>query len=170
MRRATTGEPIPLQVVLPDGNETYYVVATVFSGDTTDTTVTTLILQHRLKGVYSVDWVASVEGYYTVVYDVYTDSSATKSAGYDRDGELVEVTSDKSNISRLLGLQHENSIVDQQTYSNTGKLLTARVRAYETAADAEAAGIEGLRYTWAVQATYNTADQLISYRILRSAT
>jgi hypothetical protein len=37
------------------------------------------------------------------------------------------------NLSRTLGLLHENSIVDNQTYDTNGNLLTARLRVFDSA-------------------------------------
>ena len=170
MLRATLGEPIPLQVLLPDGQEGLYVIATVSTAQ--GALVAEFSLEHQVKGLYSYGWTPTAEGYYSIIYDVYMDQALQEPAGvYDRDGEQVEVTSEKTNLTRLLGLQHENSVVDQQTYSPTGKLLTARVRAYDSTLHAALSGTEGLRYTWTMQAQYNPAtDQLENYRILRSET
>lgn len=166
MLRATPGEPIPLQVLLPDGQEDLHVRAIVLSADGVEATRFTL--PHQSMGLYSATWTPQVEGFYSVVYDVFHDEDHTLSAGYDRDGEQVDVNSDKIHLMRLLGLQHENSVVDQQVFSASGRLLSARIRAYNTAADAATASNIGIRYVWSLQATYNNKDQLDSYKILRN--
>lgn len=169
MLRATVGEPIPLQVLLPDGSETMFVYATVV--DSEGTQVEFLRLPHLVKGLYSANWTPSTEGWFGTMYDVYLDEARFTAAGYERAGEQIEVSSDRYKLERMLGLQHENSIIDRQAYSSTGRLLSARVRAFETAAAAAAAtdtSTEGLRYTWEVSASYNDKDQLTNYKILRS--
>lgn len=166
MLRATPGEPIPLQVLLPDGQEDLHVRAIVLSSDGVE--VTRFALPHQSMGLYSATWTPLLEGFYSVVYDVFHDEENTLSAGYDRDGEQLDVNSDKIHLMRLLGLQHENSVVDQQVFSPSGRLLSARIRAYNTAENAAAAANVGIRYVWTLQATYNNKDQLDSYKILRN--
>ena len=171
MLRATPGEPIPLQVLLPDGQEDLFVRATVLSASGPWLSAPEsfeLMLPHQTMGLYSATWTPAVEGFYSVVYDVFYDSDCTLSAGYDRDGEQVDVNSDKLHIMRLLGLQHENSVVDQQVFSPSGRLLSARIRAYDSTANATVASNVGIRFVWTLQATYNNKDQLDSYKILRN--
>ena len=88
--------------------------------------------------------------------------------------EDIEVTSDKTNIARMLGLHHENSVLDQQTYSNRGRLLSARLRAYNSRTHADAAlavtpddYTTGLLFTWSINATYDTSDQPATFTIGR---
>lgn len=170
MLRATPGEPIPLQVLLPDGQEDLTVRATILAASgpwASAPAPQVLTLPHQTMGLYSSTWVPSLEGFYSVVYDVFYDPECTLPANYDRDGEQVDVNSDKIHLMRLLGLQHENSVVDQQVFSASGRLLTARIRAYDTAANAAAALNAGIKFVWQLQATYNAKDQLDSYKILR---
>lgn len=167
MLRATTGEPVPLQVLLPDGHTGLYVRVRIF--DAAGTVTDELFLPHRSEGLYTAAWTPAEGGYYTAVYEVFIDAGMTIPAGYEKGGEQIDVNSDKVNIMRLLGLQHENSVVDQQVYSGTGRLLSARVRAYATHEDAVTAGVNGLLFVWSIQAGYNTNDQLTSYKILRGA-
>lgn len=166
MLRATPGEPVPLQVLLPDGKEDLYVRAIVFTAAGEE--VLRRLLPHQSLGLYSAEWVPTAEGFHSVVYDVFYDPECTLPASYERDGEQVDVNSDKIHLMRLLGLQHENSVVDQQVFSTSGRLLTARIRAYDSHANAVAAGNTGIRFVWNLQATYNNKDQLDSYKILRS--
>ena len=166
MLRATTGEPVPLQVLLPDGQTGLFVRARIYSA--TGVALQTMSLAHKAEGLYMVSWTPSADGYYTVVYEVFADAGFTNPANYDKDGEQIDVNSDKLNVLRLLGLQHENAVVDQQTYSGSARLLSARIRAYASSADATTAGAAGLLFSWVLQAGYNANDQLVSYKILMS--
>lgn len=171
MLRGTPGEPIPLQVLLPDGQEDLFVRATILPATGTWLSAPDPLevpLTHQTMGLYTATWTPALEGFYSVVYDVFYDEEFSLPAGYDRDGEQVDVNSDKIHIMRLLGLQHENSVVDQQVFSASGRLLSARIRAYDSAVNAAAASNIGIRYVWTLQATYNNKDQLDSYKILRN--
>lgn len=166
MLRATTGEPVPLQVLLPDGQEDLFVRAIVLTSDGSE--IARLDLPHQTLGLYSVTWTPATEGFYSVVYDVFYDAEYSIPTSYERDGEQVDVNSEKLHLLRLLGLQHENSVVDQQVFSSTGRLVSARIRAYDSTANAAAAANAGIKFVWTLQATYNSKDQLNSYKILRN--
>lgn len=166
MLRATPGEPIPLQVLLPDGQEDLFVRAVVFTAAGQE--VHRQVLPHQTMGLYSSTWTPTEEGFHSVVYDVFYDADCTLPTSYERDGEQVDVNSDKIHLMRLLGLQHENSVVDQQVFSSSGRLLSARIRAYDNVVNATAASNVGIRFVWTLQATYNNKDQLDSYKILRN--
>jgi hypothetical protein len=165
MLRATLNEALPLQVLVPDGNNGLYVRVRLF--DPTGTLVTTLPLPNIAEGLYSVNWTPTQEGYVTAVYDLYLDSGYTVMSDYDRDGETVEVSSDKTNIMRLLGLAHENAVLDQEMYGSNGRLVSARLRAYDTKAHADAAGLEGLRFVWAISASYDSQNHAAGFQIDR---
>lgn len=166
MLRATPGEPLPLQVLLPDGQEDLFVRAIVLTAAGQE--VTRQLLPHQSMGLYTAEWTPTTEGFHSVIYDVFYDADCTVPTGYERDGEQIDVNSDKIHLMRLLGLQHENSVVDQQVFSPSGRLLSARIRAYDSADNATAAGNSGIKFVWTLQATYNNKDQLNSYKILRN--
>lgn len=164
MIRATLNEPVPLQILTPDERADLYARARLFTPD--GALVEEFNLPHMITGLYATTWTPNEEGYYSVVYDLFTDEAYTTPADYDREGELIEVTSEKVYLLRLLGLAHENSVLDQHVYNANGRLVSARLRNYDTKANAQAAGETGLRFTWTVTATYNAAHQLTSYRIV----
>lgn len=75
------------------------------------------------------------------------------------------------NVGRLMGLLHENSMVDNQTYDSNGQLLTARLRVFDSAANLPAApgGNEttGLLFEYNVTAGYAGLGVLNEYKIAR---
>jgi hypothetical protein len=78
-------------------------------------------------------------------------------------------------LSRLLGLSHENSFLDNTSYdvTNPSQLLSGRLRIFDSRTNAEAAtdgGSEttGLIATYLIDAAYEVTGQLASYRMVRS--
>lgn len=165
MLRATLNEPVPLQVLVPDGLAGLFIRVRVVGSN--GTVLTTLPLVHQLDGLYAVNWTPIQEGYHTALYDFYTDADYTVSAGYDRAAEQIEVSSDKTNIIRLLGLERDNAVLDEIVYNTQGRMTSGRVRAYNSAANAQAAGATGLLFVWRISSSYNTAQQLTSYSLVR---
>src|SRR5438067_2171932 len=132
MVRATLKQPVPLQAFLVDGNASLHVRARVY--DSSGTLVATLFPASFAQGLYSVNWTPQLEGYYSVIYEMFTDAGFTQPAqGYDPAAELYEVCSDRLQLSRILGLLHENTVLDNQLYDSGNRLIGARLRAYDTA-------------------------------------
>jgi hypothetical protein len=57
-------------------------------------------------------------------------------------------------LTRALGLMHENSVVDNTVFDGSNNLTAARMRIYNSKANAEAAGGAGLVATYTITATY----------------
>jgi hypothetical protein len=91
----------------------------------------------------------------------YTTTRAVKLDNLD--APVSSVTADLDITNALL---HDNGVVDQQTYDANDNLLTARLRSYDSRANAEAAGAIGLLYTFQITATY-TSGLLTSYTLVR---
>lgn len=164
MISATVNEPVPLQVYASDGRQDLFGVIYVY--DPQGNRVATLTANHLVDGIYSATWTPDTEGYYTYSADLFFDPAYLTNAGYERKADLIEVTATKTHILRLLGLSHENSVIDQQTYGAEGQLTGARIRVYASRANAVVAGTQGLRFSYTVQAVYEGAE-LVSYKILR---
>lgn len=172
MLRATLNEPVPLQVFVPDGNTGLFARVRII--DTLGAIVTTLYPLHQTLGLYAVTWTPTSEGYFSAVYDLFLDAGLTLPADYERDAETLEVSSDKTNITRLLGLHHENSLLDMEVYGTNGRLASARLRMYNSAANLAAAfasspagGTTGLLFTWQITATYDGMNQSKTFQIAR---
>lgn len=71
-------------------------------------------------------------------------------------------------LSRMVGLLHENSVMDNTSFSS-GKLTSARVRLYDSAVNANAAGSTGLLYTYNITATYVTPGGNLNTYIVTKA-
>lgn len=151
--RATLNEPVPIQALANDGRTDLYVRATILKPNLT--LETTLFPTHSTKGLYSVNWTPATEGFYSVIFEFFEDVLfAIPAADYANGGDSIEVTSEKTNIARILGLNHENSVLDNQTYNAAKRLLTARLRSYDSAANALTAGLTGLLFEWNITASH----------------
>lgn len=97
-------------------------------------------------------------------YDPATDS--LEALG----GQLNLVT---DNIDRILGLLHQNAIVDNQTYDVQGQLLTARLRVFDSAGNVPltAGGDEttGLLHEYTIESVWDGLNHLIKY-VLKKVT
>jgi len=77
-----------------------------------------------------------------------------------------------TNIGRMLGLLHENSMLDNQVYDGSGRLLTARLRVFDSVGNLPATpgGSEttGLLYEYNIVAGYTggVADEFKIERVL----
>ena len=171
MLRATLNEPVPLQIFVPDGRTDLF--ARVRVVDTLGSIITTLYPLHQTGGLYSVTWTSTIEGYYSAVYELFEDAGLVIPADYDRDAEVLEVSSDKTNIIRLLGLHHENALLDSEVHVG-GRLTAARLRMYNSAANLAAAavtsplgGTTGLLFTWQISAAYDGMNLSKTFQIER---
>ena len=171
MLLATVNEAVTLSMLASDGRTDLYGQARVYNSS--GGLVTTLNLTHAAEGLYQTNYTPTIEGFFNVAYQFYFDSGHTVDAGYEKQGETMDVNSFRTNILRILGLVHENSVVDQQSYDTDGNLVQARIRAYDSTANANnasaispAAYNTGLRFTWQVDATYSLGS-LVKYTITR---
>ena len=166
--RATLNEPVALQALASDGRTDLYVRVTVVNPALA--VEATLYPVHVIKGLYAVNWTPTSEGYFSAIYEFFLDADYTVQAlDYPNGGETIEVSSDKTNILRLLGLNHENAVLDQQVYDGARRLLSARLRAYNSRANAEAAGATGLLFEWRIVTAYDAQSRPTLFRIDRYA-
>lgn len=166
MIAATLNEALPLQMLATDGRTDLFGQVHVYSSS--GSLVSTLSLTHVAEGLYSVSWTPTLEGWFSAVFTMYFDSGHAIEAGYEHQGEQIEVSTTKTNVLRLLGLVHENSVVDQQQYDPDQNLTSARIRTYDSKANAILAGITGLRFQYTVLAEY-AGGLLSKYQINREA-
>ncbi len=165
--RATLNEPVPVQALANDGRTTLFVRATILKPDLS--VETTLYPTHVTTGLYSVNWVPSAEGFFSCIFEFFEDALYSVPAmDYPNAGESIEVSADKTNIMRLLGLNHENAVFDNQTYDGAKRLTGGRLRAYDSKANAIAAGVTGLLYEWNVVAAYDMQEKATLFRIERT--
>lgn len=143
----TTNEATTLAMVAADGRTDLYGRAVVY--DSLGGVTATVDLTHVAGGLYQASYTPTVSGYYQVVYRMYFDALRTQDAGYEVQGETLDVSNFRTNIIRLLGLVHENALIDQTVYDGDGNLTSARVRLYDSAANAASASA-------ASPAAYNT--------------
>ena len=171
MLLATVNEAVTLSMLASDGRTDLFGQARVYNS--LGGLVTTINLSHVAEGVYQSNYTPTAEGYFQVVYQLYFDSGRTVDAGYEHQAETLDVNSFRTNILRILGLLHENAVVDQQSYDGDGNLTQARIRSYNSSTNASnAAAVSpatyntGLLFTWQVDATYSSGS-LVKYVITR---
>jgi hypothetical protein len=85
-----------------------------------------------------------------------------------------ELSTMKDQLTRTLGLLHENSVMDSTSFDGDNNLLSARLRIYDTKANAEAAassaplgGTTGLLGTYTITAEY-TGGNLTKYTVVKA--
>lgn len=156
--------PIPLSMLASNGLSTLFGRARIY--DKNALLVDTVSLNHIVDGLYSGLYTPTVEGVYGVVYQFFDDIGFTVPSDFERKIEVLDVDSMRTNILRILGLLHENTVVDQQTYNTNNQLLTARIRAYDSKTNADLAGATGLLFTWHANATFS-GQHLTNFKITR---
>ena len=164
MLSATTNEAVVLSMVAADGRPDLYGQAKIY--DVANALVATVEINYVTNGLYSVSYTPTTIGFYNVIYDFYLDDTRLDLAGYEKTGEVLEVSDSKTNITRLLGLSHHNSYIDNTVYNTDGKLTSARVRAYNSAVNAAAHTATGLLHQWTVAATFS-GENMLTYQITR---
>lgn len=146
-----------LRLQLADGKADQFPQAKVY--DPTGTLDATVNLTHVAGGLYSGNWTPSVLGVHSAQFIVYTDAGhITENGSYDRTIDEVSVVRKE--------LTFDNSVLDSQVYDALGNLDTARLRMYDTEANALAAGATGLIDTFNVTTAY-TAGELTGYTMVR---
>lgn len=150
---AAPSVPTLLAALAADGNTGLYCRAIIY--DSTNAVVAQPTLTHVAGGMYTTTYSFASEGSYNVVYQFFTDAGFTSPSGYDKGMDAIDVSSFKANITRVLGLLHENTVIDQYIYNGSGQATSMRVRAYNSKTNADLAGATGLLYTWTVSATYS---------------
>lgn len=69
-------------------------------------------------------------------------------------------------LTRALGMMHENSVLDQTVFDGDNNLTAGRFRTYDSKANAIAAGLTGLVATYTITATY-TGGNLTTYSVVQ---
>lgn len=83
------------------------------------------------------------------------------------DGIFSNTFSIMSSMYEILGLVHKNAVTDQTTHNAGGKLTACRIRVYSSAAQAADPDNNSPTYTYAITATYDGSNNLISYTSVR---
>ena len=128
-----------------------------------DTTVT--------AGTVVVRGVGVLEDNSTGTTNVVNDGMVPQKIIEEIGSRIVLLTAD---ITRLLGLSHENSFLDNTEYDINNQLVSGRLRIFNSKANAEAAtdgGSEttGLVATYIIEAEYEALGKLKSYRMVHDS-
>lgn len=174
---AKVGDPVPLVMILEDGNENQHPQAEIYAAGATVPTAT-VDLPHKVKGRYEGSWTPSVVGPFSAVFITYSDAAHTiENIVYVRAVEQIFVTqSDVDDLAaavvRLLGLNHENAFIDNTDFDVMNQLIYCRIRLFDSKTNAENAtdgGSEttGLIATYTMEAEHEGAGKLKTYRYVK---
>ena len=172
---ATTGNAVPIVMVLEDGTEDQFPQVRIYTAGGT-TPLSTLDMPHKHLGRYEVDFTPSTKGVFSAVFIVFSDAAHTiENIKFTREVEQIFVTDDglddlATKILRALGLLHENSFIDNTVFDAFGQLVAARLRAFDSAANVDAAtdgGSEttGLIATYEVVSVYEAQSRMGTYKM-----
>jgi hypothetical protein len=171
--------PVRLIVNLDDGAENQYPQAEINAyGGTTPLAI--VDLEHRAKGRYEGSWTPISTGNYSAQFFIYSDGAHTiQNIAYTQELEQLFITSSDVDdlataIIRLLGLNHENAFIDNTDFDAFGQLTSARIRLFDSKANAQLAtdgGSEttGLIAVYTMSADYEGAGRMKSYRYVRDS-
>lgn len=96
---------------------------------------------------------------YHSVYFPWGKSGETQVNTYDIDTIGVD-------IKRLLGLTQENYYLDQVVWNSFSQMINGRIRVYTDSASV-GSNVNVLS-TYNITATYNTSNQLVDYKVIKS--
>jgi len=172
---AKVGTPVPIVMILEDGNETQYPQALIYAAGGTSP-IETLDLDHKALGRYEASFTPPTSDVFSAVFIVYADTGHTiENIVYVRAVEQIfasnETVDDLSAlILRILGLVHENIFIDNTIHDVNGQLVAARVRIFDSQANCEAAtdgGSEtaGLTATYEMSTVYEGVGKMGTYRM-----
>jgi hypothetical protein len=172
---AKVGVPVPIVMILEDGNETQHPRAYIYEAGGTSP-IATLDLEHKALGRYESDFTPPASAVYSAVFIVYADvGHTTENITYVRAVEQIFASSGSIDdiaalILRVLGLVHENIFIDNTVHDANYQLVSARVRLFDSKVNCEAAtdgGSEttGLTATYEMSTVYEGEGKMGSYRM-----
>jgi len=174
---AKAGSSLSLVMVLEDGNTGAYPQVEVYAAGSA-VPAATIDLIHLAKGRYEGSWTPPAVGAYTAMFFVYADAGHTiENIVYSREAEQIFVTASDvddlaASIVRLLGLHKENTFIDNTVFDTEGQLLSARVRLFDSKANAQAATdgdgySTGLVATYTMETAYEAVGRMQQFRMVR---
>jgi hypothetical protein len=172
---ATVGTPVPLAMILEDGNTTQFPQAEVYA-QASSSPLAVIDLVHRARGRYEANWTPASVGTYSAVFLVYADNGhMIENIVYTREIEQVFVSQTgiddlAAQVVRILGLVHENAFIDNTVHDALGSLVAARIRIFDSKINVELAtngGSEttGLIATYEIETTYEADCRMGTYRV-----
>lgn len=98
------GNPLPLELTLPDGDITKFPRAHVYNSAGTEVAGSPFALTHIANGFYrSLDYTPGVNGQFSAVFIVYDDAGfTTLTTKYGRSGDFFDVTEVVSKVNQIL--------------------------------------------------------------------
>ena len=171
---AKVGEPVPLIMILEDGNEDQYPQAEIYDAGGT-TPIATVDLPHKAKGRYEGSWTPPSVGSFSALFLTYSDAAHTiENIVYVRAVDQIFATDSDvddlaAGIIRLLGLHRENCFIDNTEFDLYSQLISCRIRIFDSKANAEAAQdgdsySTGLIATYTMEAEHEAAGKMKSFR------
>lgn len=174
---ATVGTPVPIAMILEDGNSSQYPQSEIYAQGSA-VPLTTIDLLHKARGRYEANWTPSSVGTYSAVFLVYADAGhSIENIVYSREIEQIFVSQTgiddlAAQVVRILGLVHENAFIDNTVHDALGSLVAARIRIFSSKDNVELAtdgGSEttGLIATYEIETTYEADCRMGTYRVKR---
>jgi hypothetical protein len=174
---AKQGEAVTLAMVIDQGTTGLYPQAEVYDGASLEATID---LTDLGQGRYEGSWTPTAVGAFSVLFNVYQDASHTVELTpfvISREIEQAFVTASDADdlaasLTRLLGLAHENAFIDNTTYDANSMLLSARVRTFDSKANAAAAtdggvGEAGTVAEYTIESDYVGPGRMDTYRMVK---
>ena len=175
---AKVGEDVTLVLVLENGTTGLYPQAEIYDGATLEDTVD---LADLGKGRYEGSWAPSAVGPFTALFSVYQDAGHTVELTpimFSREAEQIFVVANDTDdiaaeLVRLLGLNLENTFVDNTTYDAASMMITGRLRVFDSRANAQAAteggvGEAGTIAEYTVESDHWGPNRLRTMRMVRT--
>lgn len=160
-----------------------HIIPGTFGGDFSDAGATVEEIDAYLSSIHGAgNWegsgnasavAAAVWDEYLSAHQVSGSAGRIVSDGYNVSSTIyTDITALAVQVTRVLGLEHENAFIDNTTYDDDGQLLSSRVRIFDSRANAEAAedgGSEttGLIATYTVEAEYESVGKMKFYRMVK---
>jgi hypothetical protein len=110
----------------------------------------------------SVDWQDQDVGSYLVVWSV----SNTEDDFLDTYTEELEISIEEDKIDRILGLVHQNMLIDRTTYDHQGNLIKARLRIYSDSASV--GSINNIIASYDIEADAGELGQFTTWKQIES--
>jgi hypothetical protein len=117
------------------------------------------------NGIYKTSYLFNTLGQFRVIYTTpsgYTDEIETVVVVADT---LSAIKSETDKIKFILGLTQSNMVITNQIYDSDNNLISATIRIYPTASDANSN--TNILATYSMTATY-TAGLLTNYKVIQT--
>jgi hypothetical protein len=155
------------KTVETDADVSYQIIDTTGSITTTIVSSRTASYNSTTKSYLdtldpSVDWTDQEVGSYLIVWSVLN----TEDDFLDTYTEELIIDIDENKIDRILGLVHQNMLIDNTTYDHQGNLIKARLRIYSDSASV--GSINNIIASYDIEADAGELGQFTTWKQIES--